>query len=135
MGYFDWTEDLVVGIRAIDEEHRKLVDMLNTLGVASRGKSGREVLKALIDGIAVHAAAHAAGEERSMQARGYPAFDAHKTEHRHLSAELSALRERAHAPGFVLKPESVDTLSRWLRTHITNTDRQYRDCLRAHGSS
>ncbi len=132
MGYFDWTEDLGVGIAGMDDEHRRLVELLNTLGVAMRGKSRREVLKAMVHAFVEQARAHIANEEREMGEHGYAELDSHRAEHERFSVELSALERRTSEAGFAVKTETVDHLKAWLCAHFKGADGLYRKCLEAH---
>ncbi len=124
MGYFDWTDELSVGIKEIDDQHRRLVDMLNTLGTALRGKHGRDVQKAVVDGLVDLAISHIAEEERYMKLHGYPGLEAHRAEHEKLSAWATDLKERV-GRGFVVTLEVLDRFKGWLQNHFTSIDRHY----------
>lgn len=123
MGYFDWTDDLSVGVKEIDDQHRKLVDMLNTLGIALRARTGRDVQKAVVDGFVESASAHVAAEERYLATHGYPLHGAHKAEHQKLMAWTAELKQKVGSSGFVLTLEVLDRLKVWLQNHFAHSDR------------
>jgi len=131
--YFEWTEALSVGVREIDAQHRKLVEMVNALNEAMLARAGREAQKAVIDGMVDYAATHFATEEKYMQSTGYQALSTHRVEHERYTAKALDLKTRVQKAGFVLTLEIVDFLKDWLTNHIQKTDKAYQKCLVEHG--
>jgi len=133
VAYFDWSSDLSVNVQEIDDEHRKLVDMVNSLNGAMLARKGREAQKATIDAMVDYAATHFATEERYMQAFRYQGYQAHRVEHEKFTAKALELKARADRAGFILTLEIVDFLKAWLQNHIRGTDKRYQSCFNEHG--
>ena len=133
MRYFEWSDALSVGVREIDAQHRKLVEMINSLNEAMLARAGREAQRSVIDGMVDYAASHFATEEKYMEAFGYSARSTHKTEHERFTAKALDLKARVQRAGFVLTLEIVDFLKDWLVNHIQKTDKAYQKCFTEHG--
>ena len=49
MSYFSWSEDLSVGSKFIDDDHRKLFDLANRLHVAMGEGRGKDVIESSVE--------------------------------------------------------------------------------------
>ncbi len=133
MAFFEWSEDLSVNVKEIDLQHKKLIEMINSLNEAMLAKKGREAQKAAIDAMVDYTVSHFTLEERYMSSFGYKDFPAHKVEHEKFTAKALDLKDRVNRAGFVLTLEIVSFLKQWLTGHIKGTDQRYRECFQAHG--
>jgi hemerythrin len=61
-----WNDYLLIGIDEIDEQHKKLVSMLDSLSVAIRSGSGADEVRNAIQFLANYAMEHFATEKRYM---------------------------------------------------------------------
>jgi hemerythrin len=125
MAYLDWSDDLSVNIKEIDEQHKKLIGMINKLHTAMQENKGRDVQKAVIREMATYAAAHFSTEEKYMEQFKYAGAFAHKAEHGKFTAKAAELQERVDSAGFVLTMEVLNFLKTWLQDHILGTDKKY----------
>jgi hemerythrin len=121
----EWQDNFSVNIKEIDQQHRKLVEMINSLYEAMAAKKGREAHKAIIDGMVDYAAVHFRTEDRYMTRYNYPATLTHQKEHENFTAKAMDLKERASRDGFILTLEIMNFLRDWLQNHILGTDKQY----------
>ena len=133
MAYFEWSTELSVNVRKIDDEHRKLIEMINSLNEAMLARKGREAQKATIDAMVGYAATHFATEERYMQAFSYQGYEAHRLEHQKFTAKALELQARADRASFILTIEILNFLRGWLQSHIMATDTRYQACFNEHG--
>ncbi len=120
-----WTEELAVGVEAIDRQHRELFDAAARLieGVGRGGVTG-EVART-ISFLEEYVTNHFALEELYMKRKYYPAYPSHKAEHTAFIADFYDLREKLDLDGTT--PELVTRLAEWLGgwlvEHIGRQDR------------
>ncbi len=131
--YFPWSEAMSVKVPRIDAQHKRLVELVNTLYAEMIEKRGQEAQKRTIDGMVEYAAAHFAHEEEAMRRFGFPGMVPHKAEHEAFTRKARELRQRADGDGFILTMEILDYLKGWLQRHIMGVDRQYMECFAEHG--
>ena len=72
MPLIEWTDELSVGIESIDEQHKKLVNMINALNDAMLTNSSNELLGTIFTGLAAYTQKHFAYEENMFAEYNYP---------------------------------------------------------------
>jgi hemerythrin len=133
MALFEWTEDYSVNVRILDDQHRKLVGMVNELHDAISTGTEQPALKEILKGLLDYTAYHFVSEERLLQKYEYPGLDRHKAEHETLTWKVLDLRSRYERGEGVEPREVLDFLTGWLKDHILNSDRQYGTFLNSKG--
>jgi hemerythrin-like metal-binding protein len=130
--FMPWTKDLELGIPTIDEQHKKLVAMVNSLHRSlerSDTASAGRVLQELIE----YTGYHFGTEEKFFDQHGYPETDAHKTIHKKLVDKVLAFKRKFDAGEEFLSQELLNFLKDWLINHIGFTDRKYAPFLQSKG--
>ncbi|PCI54121.1 MAG: hemerythrin [Gammaproteobacteria bacterium] len=134
MALIEWTAELSVGIDSIDEQHKKLVNMINALNDAMLTNSSHELLGKIFTGLAAYTHKHFAYEENMFAEYGYSDSEEHKRQHNELIAQVVELKEN-----FIKNPQgTINTdlmlfLKRWLTNHIMRTDKEYAEFLISKG--
>ncbi len=135
MALLDWNDSYSVSIRAFDEHHRHLFDLLNKLHDAMKAGKSEAVLGAILQELVGYAATHFSAEESLMQLHRYPVLAEHRKQHQELAAQVTDF-ERKHRSGQVLLGlPLMEFLRGWLTEHILATDRQYSAYLRSRGAA
>jgi len=119
-----WSERYSVGISRIDEQHQRLIDLINDLHGAMLEKQEEPELSKILDGLAAYAVSHFATEETLMKKFGYPD---------RLMAQVRLLLEKSRTNKAELTQEVMTFLQRWLIGHIVNVDKRYTAHLNAAG--
>jgi hemerythrin len=130
MALLIWQDDLNTGIEVIDDQHRRIVSMINQLHQAQSGASAllvADVIAELVD----YTLSHFAFEEELMEEAGYPFCAAHKRVHEVFTKRVAEYRMRFQA-GEDVVGELKSMLSRWLFNHIRNDDKAYSEQVRRH---
>lgn len=136
--FFRWREDWRLGVRAMDDDHRRLAALLD--GIAGEiGEDGEPIgdgfallPRLLVLGRATRA--HFAREEALMRTADYPHLAAHKCEHDLLLAEFTELvREVAVRGADGLDRETLGALKAWFLGHLLDSDRRLALYLRGVG--
>ena len=127
MPFMLWTEELSVGVEALDADHRQLFSMVNSLFDAIECGTGTELMGALFDVLVDYTRDHFAREEALMAARHYPGLVAHRAEHVQLTERVHELR-RSFLAGErePVGQELLVLFKTWLTSHIRVTDCGYK---------
>lgn len=131
--FVTWKDEYSVGISMIDEDHRKLIDLINKFQTAvfyhTGGRYEEEALNELVD----YTKTHFAREEHLMQKHHYPEFEEHKELHQQMIAEVERFVEQHKKEGHKSLAVVADFLKDWLIHHINGTDKKYSAHLRSNG--
>jgi len=134
MEFMTWTRDLSVGVEVLDDDHKKLIGIINQLHFGITAGHDRKVLEAVLDELVDYTIFHFSREEEMLLKAGYPAIPAHKTEHEKFIREISSMQRRIKsAPVSMLNMELMDFLRSWLFSHILISDKKYGPSLNAYG--
>jgi hemerythrin len=128
-----WHEEYSVNIQRIDNHHRRLFEIGNTvLDAVESEKPVAEVAEAF--GLMVeYALFHFAEEEALLERYGYPELDTHRHRHQRLVVAMNELFERIQRGSPVISAELLVFLQDWLVTHILREDRRYVSFLNGRG--
>lgn len=121
-----WRDELDTGIDVIDQQHRRIVAMINRLAEGTPERLD-EVFSELVD----YTLSHFAFEEELMEEAGYPFSAAHRRVHEVFTKRVNEYRMRFQA-GEDVVDELKGMLSRWLFNHIRNDDKAYSEQVRRH---
>jgi hemerythrin len=128
--YMAWQDDLNTGIKVIDNQHRRIVEMINHLHDAMAHREPQEV-SGILDDLVDYTLSHFTFEESLMEDAGYEFCRAHKRVHEVFIKRVSEYRLRFRA-GEDISKELLHTLSHWLFNHIRNDDKAIVDSVRRH---
>lgn len=130
MALLVWQDDLNTGIDVIDQQHRRIVEMLNHLYNAQKSME-RAVVAEVIDELVDYTLSHFAFEEELMEEAGYAFCAAHKRVHEVFIKRVSEYHMRFQA-GEDITDELRTMLSRWLFNHIRGDDKAYAEKVKRH---
>jgi len=128
--YVQWTPDMSVGVAALDEDHQRLVGLLNQFIEAVDEGEGVLVVDAIFGGLLNYADTHFVREEKIMEACGYPDLAAHKEQHMKLVERVLESREAyMRTSTETLEGEVREFLMSWLQDHILVDDMDYKSLV------
>ena len=125
MAFMEWSDKLSVGIKSIDDQHKKLVSMVNELHDAMSERKGSEVLEGILSRLIDYTKSHFKTEEDLMQKHAYPGFVAHKSAHSQLTEKALDLQLDLKAGKAALSIQVFGFLKAWLVNHIQGEDMKY----------
>lgn len=133
MAIFAWNESYSVRVRPMDEQHKRLFEIINSLAEAMRDGKGDVAVRDTVDQLAVYTRTHFLQEEMLMRKANYPGLPAHQAQHQKLMADVEQYK-RALEQGRNASPVTLLNFVReWLVHHIRESDKAYSDHLNAHG--
>ena len=136
MPLMEWTTKLSVGVQQFDEEHQRLVALINELFDAMLAGKGKDVLGHILDGLVSYTKVHFAHEEQFLRVHQFPGFEEHQAEHAVLTEQvMDALQRYRAGAGSSFTMEVLNFLKNWLLKHIQGTDRRYTAFLNDRGVS
>jgi len=134
MALMTWTESMSVGVKVLDEDHKKLVGLVNELHDGILQGRRQAALGHVLDELVKYTAVHFKREEEYFSRTGYPAAKEHKKEHDALVKTAVDLQSRyKQGATSMLSLESMSFLKNWLNTHIMGEDKKYGPHLNARG--
>lgn len=126
---YQFTDDCLLGIEMVDEEHRHLFRVINEIAdiLADETKTAEEMLqsaKKLTDSLKEYADIHFAHEEDYMKKIHDPELPRQKKEHAVFTEKVNGIDIAKMAPIQAVKvmAELMEYLSRWLYRHILASD-------------
>jgi hemerythrin-like metal-binding protein len=126
-----WDDKYLLGIAAIDRQHRQLFDLIAELNVLVAAHAGTGEIQAVLQRFLRWAQTHFAAEETLLNITGYPSLAAHEQEHAEFLATLEKnLKLIAARPMAITQSDISALLTNWLLAHILKNDREYLPHLR-----
>lgn len=125
MALINWNNSLSVNVAEIDEQHKKLIGMINDLNNAMRSGKGKEVLGSIIGKMNSYTATHFKLEEDYFAKYGYPELAGHRQQHALFIMKSNEMKAEFESGKLALSVEVMDFLSKWWKDHILVTDKKY----------
>ncbi|MCC6408567.1 MAG: bacteriohemerythrin [Planctomycetes bacterium] len=134
MALMTWTDKYATGIASIDNQHKKLIEMLNNLQDAMLAGQGNEAIAKILDGLVQYTVTHFAHEEKLFATHGYAEAASHKAEHDKLAKQVLEFQAQIKAGKTKLSAAVMNFLRDWLNNHILGTDKKYAPFLKGKGA-
>ncbi len=134
MFYFRWQDSYLTHIDELDEQHQRLVGLINDLYTdllnCPEDMQKRACIAKTLDELVDYSIYHFSAEEKLMQEYDYPEYEQHKSEHEEFKRKVTQLM-KVHAEAANALPFPVVVFLRdWLATHVIHTDQRYGPFLR-----
>lgn len=123
MTLIDWTPELAIGVKLIDQQHGKLTELVNRVADALAAESAPSELTPLLNELVQYSEFHFQSEEQLMYQHFYVSRLPHKEAHLHLAQQIRKLRDDVAAGNPQLTADTLDFLRRWLLDHILHADK------------
>ncbi len=130
-----WSNELSVNIIEIDNQHKKLLDLINALHAAMSSGKGKEILEDIFSELIEYTKTHFSFEENLMGKHNYSDIASHKMAHKKLTEQVMGFYNEFKSGKIGLPVIIFSFLKDWLITHISGTDKKYGPFLNAKGVS
>lgn len=130
-----WNDNFDVGIHTINNQHKKLIDIINNFNSGIGTTPSRELLEKTFFNLIEYHNTHFRTEEKILAKHNYPEISAHVQEHKNLIDTLYTMKDELHASDNKLTTiiKLQDFLRTWWNNHIIETDKKYGKFLNEKG--
>ena len=125
MALIDWTDEFKTGIESVDNQHRKLVEIVNKFDEAAKKGKGSRIMNEILNDLIGYTTEHFSDEERLLEDAGYAKLKQHKSQHRQLLQKVERLQFEFDQQGKRITAEVREFLKYWLINHILKEDKAY----------
>lgn len=132
--YIKWNDNYSVGINSIDQQHKKLINLINQLQTAVDYSTGEEFEREALDALVDYTKTHFTYEESLMEQYGYPDYQPHAAEHKKMIKQVEDVLTEYNKDHDKAIAHALSFLKGWLINHINGTDKQYSSFLLEKGA-
>jgi hemerythrin len=125
MAFFDWDDKYSVGIISIDQQHKKLFELISHFYEGIRQKETNLAMSEVIEGLIGYAETHFATEENYMKKYRYPLYERHQAKHAKFVEKITEFQARFQSGRLVIPIEIANFLKDWLSNHVLEEDQRY----------
>lgn len=130
-----WNSSFSVKHAELDEQHKKLVNLINSLYSAfKQGKGTNELSKILIELIS-YTSHHFSAEEKIMREIEFNKIEEHLEEHKELVRQVVQFQKDFDAGKVTIGYDIMNFLKDWLEKHILESDMMYAEFIQASATS
>lgn len=122
---FDFDSEFRLGIDLIDNEHVKLVDMLNEVHVLLSDGKREEAKQYFNETLSSYVNEHFANEEKFMESIGFPLINEHRKIHENFKQSFYELRPLIESCDEAAFRNALSDAFTWIIAHIGKTDKKY----------
>lgn len=126
-----WKDEYSVGIESLDNDHRKLLNLINNLQTAVHYHTGDEFEKKALHEVIDYTKYHFDREEKMLEKAGYEDLEAHKQQHKDMIKKIDGFVQEYEKHGYAALEEVALFLKQWLVEHINGTDQEYSSLLKS----
>lgn len=127
--FVEWKDDYSVGIDSIDQQHKKLLNLINQLQTAVDYSTGEQFEREALDELVDYTKTHFTYEEGLMRDNDYPDFEPHKLQHEKMFEKVREVLAEYEQDQDTAMANAADYLKDWLINHINGTDKEYSSYL------
>ncbi|TAN64956.1 MAG: bacteriohemerythrin [Methylobacter sp.] len=133
MSLITWSDQLSVGIEEIDQQHQKLVQLINGLHNHMLAGDAADIMNKVLDRVIEYTGFHFKTEEQLMLEYDYPDSATHKHEHNKLVDTAVDLQQKLKSGNAHITMETMHFLQDWLQHHILESDKKFAKYLSSKG--
>lgn len=128
-----WDESFSVGVSEMDRQHRRIIDLINSLIEKQAIEVDSEIISDTLTRMLEYANEHFRREEQYMLESAYPDYSRQRGEHNEFRKKtaffsIDIIRGKATIP-----KEILTYLKDWWTNHILESDMRYKDFFSERG--
>lgn len=129
MTLIEWDEKFSVGVASIDEQHKKLIGIINLINDAVELGFNKNILIGIFEELVTYTKVHFKYEEGLLDKTKYTDYKNHSNTHRQFENQLSVFQSQFSEQEKDVSKPLIIFLKNWLKSHIMGVDKEYTDHL------
>ena len=122
--FFQWTDDLSVGVHEIDEQHKILIVLINRLyEEVIVNNADIDIIEEILGDLIDYTIVHFSFEENLYHNLDYSELETHRKYHAKLKHQLLIIQRKAKENKYLVNNELLMFLKKWLQHHIAVEDK------------
>lgn len=118
----EWNDSLLIGVEAIDRQHKSLFEKLKLIELAIAAGNGDTVATDIIAFMDKYVVEHFGQEEALMEEIGYPDVAEHKQEHQLFIDKSIEFELDKHIGDVALPKNMLAFFAEWFVQHVSMSD-------------
>ena len=120
-----WNDQFSVGVKKMDEQHRKLIRIYNKLVDNAQATAGSEKVSEVLAELVEYAAEHFKCEEQLLRDHAHPDLKRQHTEHLEFRRQAGEFCLQASKGDDKVTNDLTNYLYGWWTNHILHEDKKY----------
>jgi len=121
-----WNEGMSVGIEAIDNDHKQIIHIINTIATAIDNESTEDIINEIFSDLEHYTSSHFAREEQLLREINYAEYTQHKKLHQQFVDKIPELKAKLLRKESVEVAEKINSfLHSWITHHILVEDMNF----------
>ncbi len=133
MAFINWSDAYSVQIEEIDNQHKKLIDLINELFDSMQKGQSNKVIGRILNDLINYTVFHFKNEEAYFDRFNYEETAEHKAKHKRLVDKVVKIKSDFESGKISVSTDLLKFLKRWLFEHILETDKKYVECFQLNG--
>lgn len=126
MSFFEWDKSLDVGVDSMNEQHKKLITLMDVVYQKNLTDSSKQEIIHSINELISFVVQHFKDEEAYMEQIKFPGLTSHRMIHGHLLSDLTkSVEDFKNSSANKVGSDFIMFLKLWLSTHIRGIDTKY----------
>lgn len=125
MDILKWRQSYETGVEEMDEQHKKLIDLINTMYRVMRGKHEASAVDGVLEEMAEYAGVHFKAEEAMLKSLDFKEYQDHVALHQEYQLRMEELMAEHSREPEKAEKNIYTFLRKWWLEHIVQEDTLY----------
>lgn len=122
MKKIEWDASLNLGVKQIDDQHKRLIQLANNIIAAVHSGEAQDVMDSFFNELREYTVFHFRDEERFMEEVGYPERGRHHAMHNALKQRVKHFQRDLYEQKNISCEDVLQFMKGWLVDHILGQD-------------
>jgi len=130
MTNIQWKDTYNIGFKIIDDQHKKLVSIINDLYEAQNHGQLQGAISKALENLADYTVYHFSEEKKLFALYEYPKTAEHLAEHDYFVNKVKGFQQELSRGNIVLSLKTIDFLKDWTIEHILGSDKEFSEFVK-----